>query len=795
MTTPASPFKILPAGALAPPGSPAPPPAPAPAAPRGAGGRAAGVTELRIVGMHCASCVSRVEAALAAVPGVREASVNLATERARVTLEGPVPAETLARAVRDAGYEARLDQGAAADQAERAERAAERARLTRRLIAAAALGAPVVVLGNLGMLPPLSAVPMAVQNWIQLVLAAPVVWWAGWPFVRGSAIAIRRRTADMNLLIGLGTLTAFGYSAVATVAPQVLRGAGEAPHVYFDTAVVIVALILLGRLLEARARSRTSQAMRRLLDLAPRTARRVAQDGAVSEVPLDQVHPGDLLLVRPGEKVPVDGVILEGRSSLDRSLLTGESMPVEVAPGDAVTGATLNQSGAFRMRAERVGADSMLMQIVRLVEEAQGGKAQVARFADRVAAVFVPVVISIAIAAFVIWFDVGPAPRLPQALLKAVAVLIIACPCALGLATPTALLVGTGRGAELGVLIRGAQALESAHGIRAVVFDKTGTLTRGRPAVTELVPAPGIEPDRLLATAAAAEQRSEHPLAAAVVRAARERGLTLAEPDDFAAVAGRGVVAVVGGQVVQVGSAALLNEQGVDPAPLDAGRERLERAGHTVFAVAAGGRAIGLIAVADTLKPDAAATVAALTREWLEVWMITGDNARTAAAIAGQAGIAPERVLSEVLPGGKRDQIAELQRRGLEVAMVGDGINDAPALAQADLGIAIGGGTDIAMEASAITLVGGDLAGVPLALRLARRTLEVIRQNLFWAFAYNTLGIPIAAGVLVPLLSPGGPIGPILGWTGGLHPMLASLAMALSSVSVVSSSLRLRRFR
>jgi Cu+-exporting ATPase len=356
-------------------------------------------------------------------------------------------------------------------------------------------------------------------------------------------------------------------------------------------------------------------------------------------------------------------------------------------------------------------------------------------------------------------------------------------------------MVGTGRGAELGVLIRGAAALESAHGIRAVVFDKTGTLTQGRPTVTDVVAAEGIEPDRPLAIAAAAERRSEHPLAAAVVRAARERGLAPVEPDDFAAVAGRGVVAVVDGQVVLVGSAALLTEQGVDPTPLAAGRERLERAGHTVFTVAEGGRAIGLIGVADTPKTDAAATVAALTREGLEVWMITGDNARTAAAIADQAGIAGQRVLSEVLPGGKRDKIAELQRRGLKVAMVGDGINDAPALAQADLGIAIGGGTDIAMEASAITLVGGALAGVPLALRLARRTLQVIRQNLFWAFAYNTLGIPIAAGVLVPLLRIGGPIGPIFGWEGGLHPMLASLAMALSSVSVVSSSLRLRRFR
>jgi Cu+-exporting ATPase len=773
-----------------------------PAAPEpGAALKPPDTLELRIGGMHCASCVARVEEALAAVPGVREASVNLATERARVRLEREVSPDALAQAVREAGYEARLvapagsGAGAAADAAERAEREAELRTLTRRFAIAASLGLPVVVLGNFGMLPPLGAVPMALQNWIQLVLATPVVLWAGWPFVRGSAIAVRRRTADMNLLIGLGTLTAYLYSAIATAAPGWLRGAGQQPHVYFDTAAVIVALILLGRLLEARARARTSQAMRRLLDLRPRTARRVAADGTLGEVPLDAVQPGDLLLVRPGEKVPVDGTIVDGRSSLDRSLLTGESMPVEAGPGDAVTGATVNQTGAFRMRAERVGADSMLMQIVRLVQEAQGGKAEVARFADRVAAVFVPVVISIAIAAFVLWFDFGPAPRVAQALLKAVAVLIIACPCALGLATPTALMVGTGRGAELGVLIRGADALESAHRIDVVVFDKTGTLTHGRPELTDVVPAAGVEESRLLALAASAEQRSEHPLAAAVVQGARARGLALAEPEDFAAVAGRGVVVVIEGRAVIVGSAPLMAEQGVAIGALEAEGSRLEAAGRTVFAVAENGVVLGLIAVADTLKPDAPATLESLRRAGLETWMITGDNARTAEAVAAAAGIPRERVLSEVLPGEKSAKIRELQARGRRVAMVGDGINDAPALAQADLGIAMGGGTDIAMEASGITLVRGDLAGVPVALRLARRTLQVIRQNLFWAFAYNTLGIPIAAGALYPLMRAGGPIGPLFGWEGTLHPMLASLAMALSSVSVVSSSLRLRSFR
>ena len=765
-------------------------------------GVASGSVELQITGMHCASCVARVEQALAAVPGVRGASVNLATERASVALASPLALEQLAEAVRQAGYGARAVRGPLADETAEREREAERRAITRRFVVAAVLSVPVVLLGNLGMLPGLSAIPMAAQNWMQLAFATPVQLWAGWPFVRGSWVALRRRTADMNLLVGLGTLAAFLYSLVATVAPALVTGAGQEAHVYFDTAAVIVTLILLGRMLEARARASTSQAMRRLLDLRPRTARRVVEGGTVEEVPLDQVQPGDVLLVRPGEKVPVDGVVLDGRSSVDASMLTGESLPVDVGPGGRVTGATLNQSGSFRMRAEHVGADSMLMQIVRLVQQAQGSKAEVARLADRVAAVFVPVVISIAIAAFVLWFLFGPEPRHSVALLKAVAVLIIACPCALGLATPTALIVGTGRGAELGVLIRGADALEAADGIRAVVFDKTGTLTRGRPELTDVVPRPalasgypGVDAERLLAVAASVEQRSEHPLAEAVVRGARARGLALAEPDDFSAVAGRGVVALLAGKAVVVGSAALLAEQGVDLAALESGRARLEEAGRTVFAVAENGTALGLLAVADTLKPGAREAVAALERGGLEVWMITGDNARTARAIAAQAGVAPERVLAQVLPGEKSAKIAALQAAGQRVAMVGDGINDAPALAQADLGVAMGGGTDIAMEASGITLVRGDLAGVPVALRLARRTMQVIRQNLFWAFVYNTLGIPVAAGALYLLLREGGPVGPVLGWQGTLHPMLASLAMAFSSVSVVTNSLRLRGFK
>jgi Cu+-exporting ATPase len=696
--------------------------------------------------------------------------------------------------VRAAGYDARPVTSAVPDDLEQRERAAELADLRRRFVIAALLALPVVVLGNFGMLPAFRTLDMATQSWLQLLFATPIQWWAGWPFVRGAWNGLRRRSADMNLLIGVGTLTAYLYSLMATVAPGAFRAAGAEPHVYFDTAAVIVALILLGRLLEARARAGTSQAMRRLMDLRPKLAHRL-DDGATRDVPLEEVQPGDLLLVRPGERVPVDGRVIEGRTAIDRSMLTGESIPVDVGPGDPVVGGTVSTSGAIRMRAEKVGADSVLMQIVRMVQQAQGSKAAVARVADRIAAVFVPVVITIALVTLVLWFDFGPAPRLAHAVLAAVAVLIIACPCALGLATPTALMVGTGRAAELGVLIRGAEALESAHGIDTVVFDKTGTLTSGTPTLVDVVPAENMEAARLLQVAASVEQHSEHPLAGAIVTGARVRGAALGEPEELVAIPGRGVVAMLAGRRIVLGTASLLAERNVPIVGIEAQRATLEAAGKTVVAVAEEGAALGLLGVSDRLKNDAAAIVTALGGAGLAVWMVTGDNLLTAQAIAREAGIAPERVRAEVLPGGKRDLIIELQGQGRRVAMVGDGINDAPALAQADLGMAMGAGADIAMEASDITLVRGDLAGVPLALRLARRTLQVIRQNLFWAFVYNTLGIPVAAGLLFVFLRPGGPVGPVLGWEGTLNPMLASLAMALSSVSVVTSSLRLRGFR
>ena len=753
--------------------------------------------ELRISGMHCASCVATVEHALGSVPGVAEASVNLATERAHVRLAGPVALDRLTQAVRAAGYQAypvAPPGTAGAEDAEQRERAAELANLTLRLSAAALLTLPVLLLANLWLFPSFQGEASGAANWLQLLFSSPVQWWAGWPFMLGAWNSLRRRAADMNLLIGVGTLTAWAYSLVATVFPGAFRAAGTDPVVYFDTSAVIITLILLGRLLEARARAGTSAAIRRLLDLRPRIAHRLSGE-ETRDVPLDEVIPGDLLLVRPGEKVPVDGVVVDGHTSIDRSMVTGESIPIDVGPGDAVVGATLNQSGAFRMRAERVGAESMLMQIVRLVQRAQAGKASVARLADRIAAVFVPVVVTIAIMTFVAWFDLGPAPRLPHALLAAVAVLIIACPCALGLATPTALLVGTGRGAELGVLIRGADALESADRIDTVVFDKTGTLTRGAPTLVDVLPVSGVDPTRLLRVAAAVEQYSEHPLANAVVTGARVRSLSLARPGELTAVPGGGMVAELEGRTVVLGTTALLDQHRVPHAALEADRLRLEALGRTVVLVAEDGRLLGLLAVSDGLKRDARTTVAELGRAGLELWMVTGDNVRTALAIAAEAGIPAERVRAQVPPGGKSGIIREMQASGRRVAMVGDGINDAPALAQADLGVAMGGGTDIAMEASGVTLVRGDLAGVPLALRLARQTLQVIRNNLFWAFIYNGIGIPIAAGVLYVLFRHGGPIGPLFGWDGTLNPMLASLAMALSSVSVVASSLRLRSFR
>jgi len=760
---------------------------------------------LRVSGMHCASCVSRVEQAMAGVPGVLAARVNLATQRAEadVSLSGEDAAglnARLAEAIRGAGYDAFPVTSPVADDRERRAREAEETLVRRRFLLAAGFGGAVFAIAHIGMLAPglVPGTPWQ-QAFAQFLLAIPVQFVAGWPFLKGLVRGLVRRAPDMDTLVGLGTLAAFAYStwvlfAGANVPPGPAMPVRMQlmPDVYFDTSVTIVTLILLGRMLESRARSGTSRAMRSLLELRPRSAIRV-RGGLQESVPLDAVSPGDTLLVRPGDRIPVDGRVLDGRSNVNRALVTGEPIPAEVGPGDAVTGGTLNGTGAFRMTAEKVGADSLLMQIVMQVERAQTTKANVQRLADRIAAVFVPVVIAVALVAFGAWWAAGAG--VPAALLRLVAVLIVACPCALGLATPTALVVATGRGAQLGILARDAGAIERAERIDTVVFDKTGTLTLGSPQLTDVVVAPGADERRLLVAAATAEARSEHPLALAIVRGARERGAEPGEPEDFGATPGLGVYALVDGRAIAVGSGAMLAEYGVSEAPLAEARERLEARGHTVVAVAEGGELLGLLGLADTLRPEAPQVVRDLRTRGFQVWMISGDHARTAAAVAVEAGIAPERVMAGVLPHQKSAAIERLQSEGRKVAMVGDGLNDAPALARADVGLAMASGTDVAMEASAFTLLRGDLTAVPDALRLARRTLQVIRQNLFWAFAYNVVLIPVAAGALMPLVGDGMPLGRFFGWDGTLHPMLASLAMALSSVSVVTSSLRLRSFR
>ncbi len=622
--------------------------------------------------------------------------------------------------------------------------------------------------------------------WIELALAAPVVLWGGWPFFERAWTSIRTRRLNMFTLIGLGTGAAFAFSAAATVLPAdafpaAFRGHGGAVPVYYEAAAVIVELVLLGQVLELRARSRASGAIRALLGLAPRTARRLEPDGSERDVPVEEVRPGDRLRVRPGEKVPVDGVVLSGASSVDESMVTGEPIPVEKREGDRVTGATVNGNGALVVRAERVGRDTLLAQIVRMVAEAQRSRAPIQRLADVVAAWFVPAVVAAAAAAFAAWALLGPEPRLAHALVAAVSVLIIACPCALGLATPMAILVGTGRGAGAGVLVKNAEALEAFEKVDVVLLDKTGTLTEGKP---RLASAAALEPGReaeMLRLAAGLERGSEHPLATAIVAAARERGLAVPEHGEFRSLPGRGVAGTVEGRRVALGNAALLAELGVDAGPLAARAEALRAGGGTVMLVAVDGRAAGLVEVRDPVKPGSAAAVRALRSDGLHVVMVTGDHATSARAVAREVGI--EEVEAGVLPDQKGEVVARWRRGGHVVAMAGDGINDAPALAAADVGVAMGSGTDVAMESAGVTLVKGDLAGLVRARRLSRAVMRNIRQNLFWAFAYNALGVPVAAGALFPAFG-------LL-----LSPMIASAAMSFSSVTVIANALRLRRVR
>ena len=753
---------------------------------------------INIGGMTCASCVSNIEKALSEVPGVISVAVNLASEKATVEyLSGQVTLVDLKKAVEGAGYSVRDELSAEGS----IEVDAVAAGIQREI---RILKTKLIVAGTIGIFMLLTAISELSGEWMPSflsnhyllwVLATPVQFWAGWQFYQGFWAGLKHKRANMNTLIAVGTSAAYFYSVAAVLFPDFFEAGGRAAAVYFDTAVIIIALILLGRFLEIRAKGQTSEAIKKLIGMQAKTAR-VVRGGEDIDIPVEEVVAGDIVIVRPGEKVPVDGMIKEGYSSIDESMVTGESMPVEKKVGDGIIGATINKTGSFRFEATKVGKDTVLSQIIKLVEEAQGSKAPIQRLADLISAYFVPVVIGIGLLTFVLWYFIGPEPALTFALLNFVAVLIIACPCALGLATPTAIMVGTGKGAENGVLIRSGEALETAHKIKAIILDKTGTLTEGKPVVTDIVPAPGFQEEKLLEVAASAERGSEHPLGEAIVNAAMEKGLTLSDVTEFNSITGHGIQVTLDSQRVVLGNLKLMQDQDFNLNGLDQNALQLSSQGKTPMFLGIDDQVAGIIAVADTLKPTSKAAIAELHRQGLEVIMLTGDNQRTADAIAKEVGI--DRALAEVLPENKASEVKKLQAEGKVVAMVGDGINDAPALAQADIGIAIGTGTDIAMEAAEITLMSGDLRGVVTAISLSKSTMRTIKQNLFWAFAYNTALIPVAAGVLYFVF--GQSMTPpslrfFLGDFGFLNPMLAALAMAASSLTVVSNSLRLKRFR
>jgi P-type Cu+ transporter len=769
-----------------------------------------------VTGMTCAACSGRIQRSLERTPGVTSANVNLMTGSATVSYDGAaISPAGLVEVIRSTGYGAQLppaDESAEELLGAQDEARAGEIRDLRRKLIVSAVAAVLTMLVSMPLaetvsggatadpfmrfmmpltaglrraFPAVDRTPPAVWRYALLALTIPVVGWAGRHFYARAWAAFRHHSADMNTLIAVGTGAAFLYSLTVTLAGEWFAVRGIEPQVYYEAVTWIIALILLGNLLEARAKGQTTSAIRRLIGLRPPTAR-VVRDGLEVEIDLAELRPGDEVVVRPGEKLPADGTVLEGSSHVDESMLTGEPMPVAKRPGDSVIGGTLNRNGAFHFRVVRVGRDTVLSRIIRMVQQAQGSKAPIQRLADRISAIFVPVVLSIAVATFVIWFDFGPSPAYLHGLVSAVTVLIIACPCAMGLAVPTAVMVSTGRGAELGVLIKGGEVLERSQAVDTVVFDKTGTITAGRPTVRSVVLAPGTEAGLpgdetgLLQLAAAVERNSEHPLAEAVVAEAERRGGASLVATGFESLTGRGIIGTVEGRRIAVGNAALVRDLGADPAGLAAESDRLAAEGSTPVFVVVGGRVAGLIAVADPVKPTSRQAVAALERLGIGTVLLTGDDRRTAEAVARAVGIG--RVFAEVLPDRKLEEVRRIQDQGKVVAMVGDGINDAPALAQADVGIAMGTGTDVAIEAGAITLMRGDPLGAVTAIALARRTMRLIRQNLFWAFIYNVIGIPVAAGVLYPMFGL------------RLTPAMAAAAMALSSVSVVSNSLRLRRF-
>ncbi len=721
-----------------------------------------------ITGMTCATCARTIEEALSSLDGVVSASVNLATERATVRYDPEmITIAGLKKAISDAGYQA-VPRGDSLGDTVKEARAREDRRLRILLIFSFLLAVPTFILSM--------AVPfeMSTNNWILLALATPVQLVAGWQFYVGAYKAIRNRRANMDVLIALGTSAAYIYSLLVTVAPGVFDG-----EVYFDTAALIISIVLLGRYFEARAKGRTSEAIKKLMGLRPSTAT-VIVDGREVELPIEDVEVGHTVVVRPGEKIPVDGLVIDGASAVDESMLTGESMPVDKKPGDQVSGATINKNGYLKFRATKVGKDTVLSQIIRLVEQAQGSKAPIQRLADSVAAIFVPTVLAVATLAFLGWYLVGGESFVFR-LTAFISVLVIACPCAVGLATPTAIMVGTGKGAQNGILIKSAEALEKACRVKTIVFDKTGTLTRGKPAVTDIVATDGLSQEEVLRLAAVAEKGSEHPVGQAIVDAANGNLPGLPEPEAFQAFGGRGILAQVDGREVLLGNRALMSENGVETVSHEGKIQELEGSGKTVMIMSVDRKMAGLIAVSDTPRQNAPEAIDQLHGMGIETVMLTGDNRRTAEAIARQVGIG--KVVAEVLPEDKVKAVLQLRQGGNLVAMVGDGINDAPALAQADVGIALGSGTDIAMESGDIVLVKDDLRDVVAAVKLSRYTIGKVKQNLFWAFFYNSIGIPIAAGILYPFF----------GFL--LNPVIAAAAMGFSSVSVVANSLLMNRYQ
>lgn len=744
-------------------------------------------TTLKLRGMSCASCANNIEDAIRSVPGVEACSVNFGAEQASVTYDsGKTDVAAIQDAVDAAGYAAlpmQDDVLAPEDDAERQERQAENQKLTRRVWVSGVISA-ILVIGSLPAMTGLSIplIPMWLHDpWLQLVLTAPVLFWAGSGFFINAWKALKRHTATMDTLVAVGTGTAYLYSLFPTFFPQWFTAQGLRPDVYFEAAAVIIALLLLGRLLENRAKGQTSEAIRKLMGLQAKTARVIRNDRE-EDIPIADVVLGDIILVRPGEKIPVDGEIVAGSSTIDEAMVTGESVPVKKQPGDEVIGATINKTGSFQFRATRVGKDTFLAQIVKLVQQAQGSKAPIQRLADQVTGWFVPAVIAIAILTFILWFNIMG--NVTMALITTVGVLIIACPCALGLATPTSIMVGTGKGAENGILIKGAESLELAHKLQTIVLDKTGTITQGKPTVTDYMTVKGTANQnelKLLQLAASVERNSEHPLAEAVVQYAQSQAVELVNTQEFEAIAGSGVQGDVSNQLVQIGTHRWMNELGIETSALQQQWDKLEYLGKTVIWIAVDGKIEGIMGIADAVKPSSVHAIRTLQKMGLKVVMLTGDNQRTANVIAREVGI--DRVFAEVRPDQKAATVETIQSEGRIVAMVGDGINDAPALAQADVGIAIGTGTDVAIAASDITLISGDLQGIVTAIQLSRATIRNIKQNLFFAFIYNVAGIPIAAGILYP----------VFGWL--LSPIIAGAAMAFSSVSVVTNALRLRNFK